>query len=361
MSSRSSLVVSQPSPPVPSVREHTAPEPASFLTPPTDAFTPDHGAFSRRRWLYTSLASLATASFWGTRAFAGSAQVVVGQQASQTPSASTQTAPQPSARAQQYFAQLKSDIPNYVRVGHSISYRLATRVDADSRRLDVYRDESRGKAPVVIFFHGGAWRSGHRRQYVPLGVSLVMGRTACVIPSFSQAPQYPFPEPLKDAAACITWVRDNISNMGGNPDKIFLAGHSSGAQIAALVALDPRYLQFHHLDPTVLRGVITISGIYQIPRGFEYAFGADPDLWRQASPHQYIRSGAPPFLVVSGSEDASMVRQQEPEFLSKLREAKVDVESEVYPGEDHNSIIAFASLRDSALQEKIREFVLFRS
>lgn len=267
-----------------------------------------------------------------------------------------QAAP-PSARTREHIARLRPDIPSVVQVAHSISYRLATRADADWRRLDIYRHRDRRRAPVLVFFHGGAWRSGHRRQYVPLGVSVALGSIACVVPSYSQAPAYPFPEPVKDAAAVIAWVHENIGALGGDPNKIFIGGHSSGAQIASLVALDPRYLRFHYLDPSILRGVVAISGMFQITAGFEYAFGSDPALWAEASPITYVKKEAPPFLVVAGSEDAPVVTAHTAVFTGKLKETGVPVESEVYQGEDHSSMIAFASLRDSPLQQRIRGFI----
>ncbi len=293
----------------------------------------------------------------------------LGAQARGNPFEQTQQEPPPapvappgaSPRAAQHIASLRLDVPPPIKVAHSISYRLATREDADSRRLDIYRNLNHGKDPVLVFFHGGAWRGGHRRQYLPFGVSLALGGITCVVPSFSQAPKYPFPEPLKDAAAAVTWVHDNIHSLGGNPDKIFIGGHSSGAQIAALLALDPRYLNFHFKEPSLLRGVVAISGIYAIGKGFEYAFGQDPQYWAEASPLYYARefprSSTPPFLLAAGTEDAPGIVQQTEAIAQALTAQRVLVEKEVYPGEDHSSIIALASLRQSPLQDQIRSFI----
>ncbi len=269
--------------------------------------------------------------------------------------------PGASPRAAIHIANLQLDVPPPVSVAHSISYRLATREDADSRRLDIYRNLNHGKAPVLVFFHGGAWRSGHRRQYLPLGVSLALGGVTCVIPSYSKAPKYPFPEPMKDAAAAITWVRDNIHNLGGNPDRIFVGGHSSGAHMAALLALDSRYLEFHYQHPSALRGVIAISGMFAVGNGFEYAFGNDARYWLEASPLYYAREipqpRTPPFLLAVGTEDAPGILPQNEALAEALAARKVLVEKEIYEGEDHSAMIALASLRNSALQQQIRRFI----
>lgn len=261
-----------------------------------------------------------------------------------------------SPRTKELVAQMSFEVPPPIEVAHSISYRLSTRKDADQRRLDIYRNMSFGKNPVVIFVHGGAWRGGHRRQYVPLGVNLALNRMTAVIPNYSLAPDYRFPEPERDIAAVVNWVHDNMSKFGGDPNKIFLAGHSTGVQIAALVALNPRYLRFHSLSPSVVRGVIAISGIYEVPPGFDYAFGGVAEL-AKASPSRFVRDGSPPFLVVSGGHDAKLVLRQTAPFAQSLRAHGVEVEAEVYSEEDHNSIIALASIRKSPLIERIARFV----
>ncbi len=261
-----------------------------------------------------------------------------------------------SPRTKELVAQMSFDVPPPIEVAHSISYRLSTRKDADQRRLDIYRNMSLGKNPVVIFVHGGAWRNGHRRQYIPLGVSLALNRITTVIPSYSQAPDYRFPEPERDIAAVVNWVRDNMNRFGGDPNKIFLAGHSTGVEIAALVALNPSYLRFHSLPPSVIRGVIGISGIYEVPPGFDYAFEGEAER-AQASPSRFVRDGAPPFLIVHGGNDAKLVLRQNEPFVERLKQHGVEVETEVYPEEDHNSIIALASIRKSPLLERITRFV----
>ena len=261
-----------------------------------------------------------------------------------------------SERTKQLVPQMSFGVPPPVEVAHSVSYRLSTRADADQRRLDIYRNMSSGKNPVLIFVHGGAWRAGHRRQYIPLGVSLALRKITAVIPNYSLAPKYLFPEPVRDIAAVVGWVRDNIGSLGGDPGKIFLAGHSSGVQIAALVALDTRYLAFHYLPPSAVRGVIALSGIYEVPPNFDYAFGGAQER-AEASPSRYLREGAPPFLVAYGAKDSALVLHQSPLFANGLKERGVTVETEIYPEEDHKSMVVLASIRKSPLQERIRAFI----
>jgi acetyl esterase/lipase len=321
---------------------HSGDEMGKRLSSNTPLARPDGLAFTRRAALRTLLAgSVAGSSLPGI----------------QVSGWDPKPPPRISERTRELLEKLQADVPVVVRVSHSISYKLAPREYADSRRLDIYRHRDYKRAPVVVFFHGGAWQGGHRRQYIPLGVSMALGGITCVIPSFTQAPVFRFPEFLKDAAAAVCWVETNIDNLGGDPEKIFVAGHSSGALIASLLALDPRYLEFHHLSPSVLRGVMAISGLFSIQPGFEYAFGTSKDVWAEASPLYYVNPGAPPFLVVKGSEEPPFVHSQTRQFLEALADNEVAHETEEYPGEDHNSMIALASLRNSELQQRLRSFV----
>ncbi|MCZ2153950.1 MAG: prolyl oligopeptidase family serine peptidase [Bryobacterales bacterium] len=122
------------------------------------------------------------------------------------------------------------------------------------------------------------------------------------------------------------------------------------------MALDPRYLRFHSISPSVIRGVIAISGIYEVTPGFDYAFGG-AEARAEGSPNRFVRSGAPPFLVVHGGRDAQLVLRQTGPFVESLKQHGVEVETEVYPDDDHSSIIALASVRESPLLQRIVAFV----
>ncbi len=180
--------------------------------------------------------------------------------------------------------------------------------------LDIYYP-SQGKGyPVVIFFHGGGWTTGDKanRTHQSKGRFFVENKVVFVSVNYRLAPKNPFPAFVEDAASSISFVFNKIRHYRGDPQRIFLMGHSAGAHLAALVSTDKRYLAAHQKSPGNLRGVILLDGAgYDIPealsegvrprrhRMFVQAFGEDKSLWKTASPSTFAKDGKgiPPFLI----------------------------------------------------------------
>ena len=115
--------------------------------------------------------------------------------------------------------------------------------------LDVYAPESaplNGLYPVILFMHGGGWRASDKND--PLGVhanvckALAVRGLVAVNVNYRLAPRVKHPEPARDAAHALRWTRQNISEYQGNPERVFLSGHSTGGHLTALIALDANYL-----------------------------------------------------------------------------------------------------------------------
>ncbi len=188
-----------------------------------------------------------------------------------------------------------------VKLTRSIAYAERSR-----HRLDVCRPASAVAAPVVVFFYGGAWRSGNKRLYRYVAKALARRGYVAVVPDYRIYPQARYPDFLEDGAQAVRWVKDNIGRFGGDPDKIFLKGHSAGAHIAAMLAIDARWLRGVGLDPgRDIAGLIGISGPYDtMPLRDEILTiifgGADrPD----TQPIFHVRPGAPPALLMTGGRD----------------------------------------------------------
>lgn len=113
----------------------------------------------------------------------------------------------------------------------------------ERQKLDVYLPYDAGLGlPVVVFFYGGTWQSGRRQDYRFVAPALTASGAIAVIPDYRVYPEVKFPTFLEDGAASVSWVRNHIGDFVGGAEQLFLMGHSAGAYIATMLALNPGYL-----------------------------------------------------------------------------------------------------------------------
>ena len=182
----------------------------------------------------------------------------------------------------------------------SIAYAKGAR-----HTLDVCRPKSATAAPVIVFFYGGGWRSGSKRTYRYVAKALARRGYVTVLPDYRIYPPARYPDFLDDGAQAVRWVKDNAKRFGGDPQKIFLMGHSAGAHIAAMLAIDATWLQKVGLAPgRDIAGLIGISGPYDFlplkDEIFKIIFGGDRP---ETQPISHVTPGAPPALLLTGDKD----------------------------------------------------------
>lgn len=215
------------------------------------------------------------------------------------------------------------------------------------RVLDVYApSQPQAGAPIVVFFYGGSWDSGERGMYRFLGAALAERGIVAVIPDYRRYPEVGFPAFIEDGAAAVAWARAHGSELGGDPGRMFLMGHSAGAQIAALLALNQSYLQARGLETCELSGVIGLAGPYDFlplrSTRLQAIFGPEQD-WPRSQPINYVSSAAPPMLLIAGSDDTTVDPANTVRLAARLRQAGAEVEERVYRGVGHKAVIgAFA-------------------
>lgn len=209
--------------------------------------------------------------------------------------------------------------------------------------LDVYRPPVLTRpAPVVVFFYGGNWNSGSRVDYLFVGEALAAKGCVVVIPDYRLYPDVRFPDFLADCAAAAAWTSANIAAHGGNPQRIFLMGHSAGAYNAAMLTLDARYLEAARMDRGAVRGLIGLAGPYDfLPLQSELVkniFGF-PDTPITTQPIHFVAANAPPALLVTGSADDIVSPGNTSRLAARLRSAGVPVREVVYPGVGHMRLV----------------------
>ncbi len=227
--------------------------------------------------------------------------------------------------------------------------------------LDIYRPalpESR-TAPVVVFFYGGGWKTGSRDQYRFVGQRLAEQGILAIVADYRTYPEVTFPGFVEDGARAVAWARRNAAEYAGDPQRVFVAGHSAGAQIAALIGTDPRYLAAEQMKPTDLAGVVGLSGPYDFVISGKYrpVFGSR-ELWPQAQAVNYADGGEPPFLLIHGTDDGVVEAKDSQEMADKLEAAGVSARLVWLPGAGHAAPLAaiYAPSRNPQVLEAIVEF-----
>lgn len=210
--------------------------------------------------------------------------------------------------------------------------------------LDVYvphRVESE-PAPVLVFFYGGSWASGAKADYAFAGRSLAAEGFVTVVPDYRLVPDVRFPAFVEDGAAAVVHAMAHAGGWGGDASRLVLAGHSAGAYIAAMLALDPGYLARAGAPPGVVRAWAGLSGPYDfLPfdvKASQDAFGAWPDP-AATQPITFAGAQDPPTFLAHGSKDTTVKVRNTERLAAKLRAAGVPVEAHVYEGLDHKDVV----------------------
>lgn len=202
----------------------------------------------------------------------------------------------------------------------------AASVTYDAERnlaLDIHRPrDATASAPVIVFFYGGAWQNGNRTQYRFVGSRLARHGVVAIVADYRTWPDAGFPDFIDDAARAVRWTRDHVADHGGDPQRIFLAGHSAGAQIAALLGTDARHLARVGMAPRDLAGVIGLAGPYDftISGKLEPIFGP-PEQWPDAMALRFADGDEPPFLLIHGDRDRTVEPGNSGRLHAALKEA----------------------------------------
>jgi acetyl esterase/lipase len=235
--------------------------------------------------------------------------------------------------------------------GESDARRLVADVAYGSdprQRLDIYvPNKEPGPYPVVLFFYGGSWNSGARADFRFVGDALAARGVLTIIADYRLYPQVRYPEFLEDNAQAAAWTIANVEAQGGDPTRIYLMGHSSGAYNAAMLALDPRWLAKVGVSTNAFAGFIGLAGPYDfLPIGnrdvqpvFFYP-NSPPD----SQPILYAGRGSPrSFLAVPANDDLVDPERNTHQLAQKLAANGVPVTYKSYPRVSHVTLIGAMS------------------
>lgn len=236
--------------------------------------------------------------------------------------------------------------------------------DGPQQRVDVYAPRKAGSAPrpIVVFWHGGRWTFGDKSDYRFVGAALAGLGCVAVVANYRHYPEVKMPGFMDDAARAAHWARAHAADYGADPRRLYLMGHSAGAHMAALAALDTRYFAAIGVPPPIA-GVIGLSGAYDFlplqEDDVKDMFGPPP-LYPDSQPINFVRADAPPMLLVHGLKDDTVWPRNSINLAAALQALGVPVSLRLYPNLTHADTVAALSapLRGRApILADIREFL----
>ena len=214
--------------------------------------------------------------------------------------------------------------------------------DDPRQRLDVYLPvQAPEGAPLVVFFYGGSWTSGAKENYEFVAASLTEAGMIVVIPDYRVFPDVQFPAFVEDGALAVAWSLANLSRYGLDHSSVYLMGHSAGAHIAAMLAMNGDYLAAQDIGVDALNGFIGLSGPYDfLPIEGGYLEEVFPIANRATSqPIDFVSPAAPPTLLIHGTGDTTVSISNSRRLAAALREHAVDVTLKTYEDAGHVRVV----------------------
>lgn len=266
------------------------------------------------------------------------------------------------------FAQnLTADVP-YVANGH------------ERHVLDIYTPEKevKNKLPVMFWIHGGGWQVGDKSDVALKPKVLAERGMIFVSTNYRLLPEVEMDDLIRDVARSLAWVHKNIADYGGDPNQIFVGGHSAGAQLAALICIDDRYLKEQGVTFDVLKGCVPVDGdTYDIPKiimtaelrqmlyggkmftfGHRQKFGNDPEKHVDFSAVTHVAKdkGIPPFLLFyfSGNPDT---RAQANRLQEVLTEAGISAKAFGKSDTNHSRLNNELGLPGDPATQELNQFL----
>ena len=216
--------------------------------------------------------------------------------------------------------------------------------------LDIYYPKNAKQFATIIWFHGGGITSGEKE----IPKALMDKGYAVIGVGYRLSPKVKAPAYMEDAAAATAWVFRNISKYGGNPDLIFVSGHSAGGYLGMMITLDKRYLAKYDIDANRIASLIPFSGqaITHFTIRREKGIKETQPTIDEYAPLYFVRADAPPILLITGDRDMELYgRYEENAYLFRMLKLVGHTRTRLYElqGFDHGG------MRDPAFPLLLKE------
>jgi acetyl esterase/lipase len=197
--------------------------------------------------------------------------------------------------------------------------------------LDVYLPKGKSDFPTLIWFHGGGLKNGDKSRLLPndsvktalIAESLARSGIAVVAPNYRLSPQVHFPAYIQDAAKAVSWAKKNMVTHGADANQCFIGGHSAGAYLALMLAMDTAYLESEGIKPIEIAGIVSVSSQtmthYTVRE--EQGIGKHTITADKAAPIYFARKSTPPILLLYADNDSPARAEENKLFFAVIKDA----------------------------------------
>ena len=219
------------------------------------------------------------------------------------------------------------------------------------QKLNVfYPRKTKELKPVFIFIHGGNWNSGKKSLYSFFGSRMARKGIVTVIIDYPLSPQAKYDQMAIASAKAVKWVKENIVQYGGDPEKVFVSGHSAGGHLAALIAIDNKYFDSLGIKNPV-KGIILIDAAgldmygylkeqkYSPGHTYLYTFTNDAAVWKEATPLHHLHKDVPPMLIYRGGKTYPSIIRSNDKFVKALPQFSAKFTYKLQKGKHHVPMI----------------------
>jgi acetyl esterase/lipase len=226
--------------------------------------------------------------------------------------------------------------------------------------LDVVHHDDAQKLPVFIFIHGGSWMTGSKDLYTKFGENLLSKGFVTVIINYRLYPSIDVFGMIEDCSNAFEWVKENIHEYGGDPENIFIGGHSAGGHLSAvtglqhnedikgLVLIDAFGLSAYHF--------LTEHGMW-IPEFLSQIFGSDKERWKVAAPDALIKEKIPPLYILTGGNTYPFLLYDNQTFVEKTKDLQADITHIVTPGKSHMQMIWMFESKNAKAYDSLTQWM----
>jgi len=249
-------------------------------------------------------------------------------------------------------ARVRQEFPHHLDLAYG---------DDPKQKLDLYLPAGEvADAPVFLFLHGGGFREGDRAQYGAVAEPFVRQGIITAVASYRLTEDgFHYPDQPNDVKNAIKWLYENIQKYGGDPQSLYVGGHSAGAILSADIGVDRKWMFAAAVPREALKGIVPISGPYDMRQqgrpGEGSAYAPTPELSKRASPILHISDPAPAAVVAVGSTEKYVASTEE--LTAKLKAAGSDAQYILLEGEDHKDTALSLANPDSPLFQAVLRMI----